>query len=132
MPEKAKFIIELDLETLGEMTEIFQRLDIEFDAVEDMVCFPQGGIRQNIITGAGMDEIIANANDHLAEKKENRRLRDGFRQMPPETRWGLMELLAPSADYHAGKELNEIDPWAWNTQAWEAFQRQHPEAVIKA
>ena len=44
MTKKAKFIIELDLETLNEMAGIFDRLDIEFDAVENMVCFPQGGI----------------------------------------------------------------------------------------
>ena len=127
MPEKAKFIIELDLETLSEMADIFKRLDIEFDAVEDMVCLPQDGIRNAILTGAGMDEVIANANNCLVEKKHDRRLREEFRQMPPETRRDLMELLAPSADRHAGKVLNEIDP-----QAWETFQRQHPGAVRQA
>ncbi len=132
MTKRGKFIIELDLETLSEMAGIFKRLDIEFDAVENMVCFPQGGIRQNILTGADMDEVIANANVHLAENRDSRRFWEGFGQMPPETRWGLMQLLTPSADYHAGTELNEIDPRAWNSQAWEAFQRQHPEAVKKA
>ena len=132
MPQKAKFIIELDLETLSGMADIFKRLDIEFDAVENMVCFPQDGIRGNILTGAGMDEIIANANDHLAENRDSRMLREGFRRMPPETRRDLMELLTPRAGRHDGKTLNEIDPWVFHAQAWETFQQQHPEAVRKA
>ena len=132
MTKRAKFIIELDLETMDEMAGIFERLDIEFDAVENMVCFPQGRIQQNVLTGAEMDQVIANANNHLAETKDNLRFREEFRQMTPKTRWDLMELLTPSADYHGGRELNEIDPWAWNTQAWLAFQKQHPEAVRKA
>ena len=106
------------------MAGIFERLDIEFDAVENMVCFPQDEIRQNILTGTDMDQVIANANNHLAETKDNLRLQEEFRQMSPETRWDLMVLLAPSAARYGRKALSEID-----TQAWENFQRQHPEAV---
>ena len=124
MTKRAKFIIELDLETMDEMAGIFERLDIEFDAVENMVCFPQDEIRQNILTGTDMDQVIANANNHLAETKDNLRLQEEFRQMSPETRWDLMVLLAPSAARYGRKALSEID-----TQAWENFQRQHPEAV---
>ena len=124
MTKRAKFIIELDLETLDEMTGIFERLDIEFDAVENMVCFPQDEIRQNILTGTDMDQVIANANIHLDERRQSQKLREEFRQMSPETRWDLMVLLAPSAARYGGKVLSEID-----TQAWENFQRQHPEAV---
>ena len=127
MPEKAKFIIELDLDTLSEMADIFKRLDIEFDAVENMVCLPQDGIRNAILTGADMDEVIANANDHLADTRDRRRLRKEFGRMPPETRRDLMELLTPRAPRHDGKVLNEIAP-----QAWETFQQQHPEAMRKA
>ena len=124
MTKRAKFIIELDLETLDEMTGIFERLDIEFDAVENMVCFPQDEIRQNILTGTDMDQVIANANIHLDERRQSQKLREEFRQMSPETRWDLMVLLAPSTARYGGKVLSEID-----TQAWENFQRQHPEAV---
>ncbi len=132
MPQKAKFIIELDLETLSEMADIFKRLDIEFDAVENMVCLPQDGIGGNILTGAGMDEVIANANGHLADTRDSRRLREGFGRMPPETRRALMELLTPRARRHDGKVLNEIDPGVFHAQTWETFQQQHPEAVRKA
>ncbi len=127
MPEKAKFVIELDLDNLEEIAGIFKRLDIEFDTVDNMIRLPQDLVREAIFTGADMEEILTAANEYLSENGDSHRLLEEFWRLPPAIRRDAMELLTLSTDWHDGKFINDID-----LQAWETFREQHPEAMRPA
>lgn len=127
MSERAKFLVDLELDTLEEMTKILRQLDVEFDPVENMICLPQDGTREAIFTGQDMDEALEKANAYLQEEEDPQRFREKFWDLPPATRRDLMELLTLSADWEKRMILNEID-----NRAWETFQEQHPEAVRRA
>ena len=127
MPEKAKFVIELDLDTLEKMADIFKQMDVEFDTVGNMICLPQDQVREAIFTGADMEEVLTSANAYLEETGDSHQLLEEFWQLTPATRRDVMELLALNSDWDDGKFLNNINP-----QAWETFRTQHPEAVRPA
>lgn len=127
MPEKAKFVIELDLGTLEKMAGIFKQMDVEFDTVDNMICLPQDQVREAIFTGADMEEVLTSANAYLEETGDSHQLLEEFWQLTPATRRDVMELLALNSDWDDGKFLNNINP-----QAWETFRMQHPEAVRPA
>ena len=127
MPEKAKFVIELDLDTLEQMAGIFKQMDVEFDTVDNMICLPQDQVREAIFTGADMEEVLTSANAYLEETGDSYQLLEEFWQLTPATRRDVMELLALNSDWDDGKFLNNINP-----QAWETFRMQHPEAVRPA
>ena len=127
MTERAKFVIELDLDKLEEMTGIFKQMDVEFDTVDSMVCLPQDHVREAIFTGADMEEVLTAANTYLEETGDSHQLLEEFCQLTPATRRDVMELLTLSSDWDDGKFLNNINP-----QAWETFRAQHPEAVRPA
>ena len=127
MAERAKFVIELDLDKLEEMASIFEQMDVEFDAVDSMICLPKDQVREAIFTGADMEEILTTANAYLEETGDSYQLLEEFWQLTPATRRDVMELLALSSDWDDGKFLNNINP-----QAWETFRTQHPEAVRPA
>ena len=91
MPERAEFIIELELDTLEEMANIFRRLDVEFEPVENMVRLYRDGRRDNVLIGKDMGKILRECNVRLREIGESRRFREEFREMPPATRRDLEE-----------------------------------------
>ena len=127
MREKAKFVIELDLDILEETADVFKRLDIEFDTVGNMICIPQEMIGEIIFTGAEMDEILTAANEYLNEKGDPHRLMKEFSQLTPAIRRDTMQLLTLCTDWDDRKTVNDIEP-----QAWESFKELHPEAVRPA
>ena len=130
MQEKAKFVIELDLDNLEEIASKFKQLDIEFDTVGNMICLPQDMIEKVIFTGAEMGEILTAANKYLSENDDSHRLLEEFWQLTPVIRRDMMELLtfwADLQDGYDGKTVNDIEP-----DAWETFKEQHPEAVRPA
>ena len=127
MPEKGKFVIELDLDNLEEIASIFKRLDIEFDTVGNMICLPQDMIGEIIFTGADMEEILTAANEYLSENGDSHRLLEEFSQLTPAIRRDTMELLTLCTDWDDRKIVNDIDP-----QAWETFRKLRPEAIRPA
>ena len=127
MQEKAKFVIELDLDVLEETADVFKRLDIEFDAVGNMICIPPEMMGDIIFTGADMDEILTAANEYLSEEGDPLRLMDEFSQLTPEIRRDMMELLTLCTVWDDRRTVNDIEP-----DAWETFKRMHPQAVRPA
>ena len=130
MQEKAKFVIELDLDVLEETADVFKRLDIEFDTVGNMICLPTEMMGNIIFTGADMGEILTAANDYLSENGDSHRLLEEFSQLTPATRRDIMELLTLCANWHDGynrRILDDIEP-----DAWETFKRIHPNAIRPA
>ena len=127
MQEKAKFVIELDLDNLEEIASKFKQLDIEFDTMGNMICIPQDMIGEIIFTGADMEEILTAANEYLSENGDPHRLLEEFSQLTPATRRDTMELLTLCTDWYDPKTVNDIEP-----QAWETFKEHYPEAVRPA
>ena len=130
MQEKAKFVIELDLDVLEGTADVFKRLDIEFDAVDNMICLPPEMMGNITFTGADMGEILTAANDYLSENGDSHRLLEEFSQLTPATRRDIMELLTLCANWHDGynrRILDDIEP-----DAWETFKRIHPNAIRPA
>ena len=129
MREKAKFVIELDLDTLEETAGLLKQMDIEFDAVGNMICLPPEMMRDIIFTftGADMDEILTAANEYLSEEGDPHRFMDEFSQLTPEIRRDMMALLTIATDWEDRKTVYEIEPDAWQT-----FKELHPEGVRPA
>ena len=132
MQEKAKFVIELDLDNLEEIASKFKQLHIEFDTVGNMICLPQDMIGA-VFTGADMGEILTAANKYLSENDDSHQFPEEFSQLTPATRRDMMELLTLWTDWddgydgYDGKTVNDIE-----LEAWETFKEQHPEAVRPA
>ena len=127
MQEKAKFVIELDLDVLEETAEAFKRLDIEFDAVGDMIYIPEEIMRDIIFTGADMDEILTATNEYLNKKGDPHRLMDEFSQLTPKIRRDMMELLTVCTIWNNRRTVYDIQP-----DAWETFKRINPNAIRPA
>ena len=127
MQEKAKFVIELDLDVLEGTADVFKRLDIEFDAVDNMICILPEMIGKIIFTGADMDEILTAANEYLSKQGDPLRLMDEFSQLTPEIRRDIMELLTICTIWDDGRIVHGIEP-----DAWETFKRIHPNAIRPA
>ena len=127
MQEMAKFVIELDLDTLEETASVLKQMDIEFDAVGNMICVPPEMMGDIIFTGADMDEILTAANEYLSDESDPHRFIDEFSQLTPEIRRDMMALLTSCTDWEDRKTIYEIQP-----DAWETFKELHPEAIRPA
>ena len=124
MPEKARFIIDLDLETLQETAEILQRMDAGFDPVESMIFLPADHLREAIFTGRDMDGALAEVNRYLTQEGNARQLREEFWDMPAGTRRDLMELVTLHMDWMDSMVLNHLE-----ADQLERFAENHPEAM---
>ena len=129
MTEVIRYIIDLEPGQVETAAELLTDAGIRFDPVKNMIAMAWDNVEENIFTGRDGEWLPQIINVYLSDTGD---LDDDgdpgsviqpFHEMTLLAQRDLLMLATLHCDWHE-REIQEM-----NQEAWETFQKQHPEAV---
>ena len=129
MTEVIRYIIDLEPGQVEKAAELLTDAGIRFDPAKNMIAMAWDNVEENIFTGRDGEWLPQIINVYLSDTGD---LDDNgdpggviqpFHEMTLLAQRDLLMLATLHCDWHE-REIQEM-----NQEAWETFQKQHPETV---
>ena len=107
--QTTRFHIDIPLDKLGEITQAFTNLGLDFDPVNHMTTFTDEQILNGIFTGAEAGRAIDQINDYLDHIQHYRRINTPFPEMSPVQQHGFLHLINLHSSWTSDYEPRLMD-----------------------